>query len=108
MFTLADVGKHSSPFSWSFVGKFVSKRPSLMQIRITLKRVRSFSQEFFVGVIDNHHVIIRFQNRVDFVNAYIKNDWRIFGKYTKIFGGLQGLLQALNQLVLHSGLSSLV
>ena len=60
VFSPDEVGKLSSPFSWSLVGKFESGRPSLMQIQMTLKRVRTFSQEFFVGAIDDHHVIIQF------------------------------------------------
>ena len=84
VFSPTEVGKLSSPFSWSLVGKFVSRRPSLMQIKLTLKRVCTFSQEFFVGAIDDHHVIIRFQNRDDFVNAYIKQDWKVVGKLMKV------------------------
>ena len=85
VFTPDEVGKLSSPFSWSLVGKFASSRPTLMQIRLTLKRVRRFSQGFFIGAIDDHHVIIRFQNREDFVDAYIKKDWKVVGKQIRIF-----------------------
>ena len=74
VFSPSEVGRLSTPFTWSLVGKFESLQASLMKIRITMKRVRSFSQEFFVAAIDDHHVIIRFQNRSDFVNAYIKKD----------------------------------
>ena len=85
VFSPTEVGKLSRPFSWSLVGNFGSRRPTLMQIRLTLKRVRSFSQYFFVGAIDDNHVIIRFQNRGDFVNAYIKKEWKILGKLMQVF-----------------------
>ena len=85
VFTPTEVGKLSAPFSWSLVGKFSSSRPTLMQIRQTMKRVRSFNQDFIVGAIDQFHVIIHFQSCMDFVSAYIKKEWRINGKHMRVF-----------------------
>ena len=80
VFSPEEVGKLSTPFAWMLVGKFVSSRPTLMQIWNTMRHVRSFCRDFFVSAVDAQYVFIRFQCRDDFIKAYIKRDWKVGGQ----------------------------
>ncbi|KAF8399899.1 hypothetical protein HHK36_015769 [Tetracentron sinense] len=76
----ADVIERPSPLKFAVIAKCAYGRPSIADLKISIKKQIHTRLEFSVGIMDSRHFLLRFEVESDFLAVWLKEFCNIEGK----------------------------
>ncbi|KAK9274317.1 hypothetical protein L1049_019131 [Liquidambar formosana] len=92
-----EIAESAAPLQQTLIGKCSYGRPFLGVIREFIGSKWMLKGEFFVGILDPRHIIIRFSQFEDFVHTWLRDNTFIEGYLFHFSNGSQNLGLVLNQ-----------
>nr|XP_027070434.1 uncharacterized protein LOC113695508 [Coffea arabica] len=84
VFSAADIAVVAAPFRYTLVGKFSKGRPLLPDLRKFLSTL-DLKDTATVGLLDDRHVLLKFQCEADFLRVWGRSLWYVNGSPMRVF-----------------------
>ncbi|MQL82760.1 hypothetical protein Taro_015241 [Colocasia esculenta] len=79
-FTMEEIKMSCSPLELAVIARTPQGRPPFPEIRAHLAQRFPFTQDFFISPMDGRHLLIRFQNKEDFLLLLLKEFMQVQGR----------------------------
>lgn len=80
----ADEDIFAEPYKFTLVGKFVHRRPSMINVHDSFSQF-GFCGDYTLGLIDNTHILIHLEHEDDYARLFLKPMWYIDCSPVRVF-----------------------